>query len=293
MRTANAIEELQRLQDERGHLAEADLRALSRRAGLPLHELEAVASFYPHFRRTPPAPVRVGVCRDLSCQLRDGGRAHRELVSLCAGRDDVELEETSCPGLCDRAPACLVNDHPAAPDAVAGYLADPDSIPTAFEAAAPRRWESDPYENAAQHYGALRELLESRDFDGAIARLAASGLRGMGGAGFPTGRKWELVREQPAGQKYVICNADESEPGAFKDRLILEELPHLVVEGLALAALCVGADRGIAYVRHEYGGPTRALQRAIDAAYAQGVLGPSVLGSELAFELEVFVSPST
>jgi NADH:ubiquinone oxidoreductase subunit F (NADH-binding) len=113
----------------------------------------------------------------------------------------------------------------------------------------------------------------------------------MGGAGFPTGRKWELVKKEPGAQKHVVCNADESEPGAFKDRVILEELPHLVIEGLVLAGLTVGADQGIVYVRHEYAGPTEALQIAIDAAYEQGVLGASVLGSGLRFDLRIFVSP--
>jgi predicted methyltransferase MtxX (methanogen marker protein 4) len=92
-----------------------------------------------------------------------------------------------------------------------------------------------------------------------IDRITESGLRGMGGAGFPTGRKWELVRKEPATPKYVVCNADESEPGAFKDRVILEELPHLVIEGMALAGLAVGAEEGWVYLRHEYEAPRVAL----------------------------------
>ena len=113
----------------------------------------------------------------------------------------------------------------------------------------------------------------------------------MGGAGFPTGRKWELVRAEAATPKYVVCNADESEPGAFKDRVILEELPHLVIEGMALGALAVGAEEGWIYIRHEYLRPREQLQRAIDAAYASGVLGENVCGSGLRFELRIFVSP--
>jgi NADH:ubiquinone oxidoreductase subunit F (NADH-binding) len=113
----------------------------------------------------------------------------------------------------------------------------------------------------------------------------------MGGAGFSTGRKWELVRKEPGKPKYVVCNADESEPGAFKDRVILEELPHLVIEGMALAALCVGAEEGWVYIRHEYEAPRAALQRAIDAAYRRGVLGENVCGSGLRFDVQIFVSP--
>jgi NADH:ubiquinone oxidoreductase subunit F (NADH-binding) len=287
----NAIEELNALQESRGWLSDEDLRALSRRARIPLYELEGISSFYPHFRRTPPRPLRVGACRDLSCHLRDGGRARRQLASLCAGRDDVEFEEISCPGLCDGAPACLVNGVPAAPEDVARYVEDPSSVPREEAVPAPRRWQTDPYAGPEEHYGELRACAESRDFDGAIARIAESGLRGMGGAGFPVGRKWELVRSERATPKYVVCNADESEPAAFKDRVILEELPHLVIEGTALGALAVGAEEGWVYIRHEYRRSRQALQRAIDDAYRRGVLGENVCGSGLRFDLRVFVSP--
>jgi NADH:ubiquinone oxidoreductase subunit F (NADH-binding)/NADH:ubiquinone oxidoreductase subunit E len=287
----NPIQELQALQESRGYLAEDDLRALSERTRIPLYELEAVSSFYPHFRRTPPPPVRVGMCRDLSCHLRDGERVSKRIASLCAGRDSVAFEEISCPGLCDRAPACLVNDVPASPDQVEGYLADRTSIPGAPSAGAAQSWQTDPYESPEARYGELLGISESRDFDTMISRIQQSGLRGMGGAGFPTGRKWELVRKEPATPKYVVCNADESEPGAFKDRVILEELPHLVIEGMALAGLAVGAEEGWVYLRHEYEAPRVALQRAIDAAYERGVLGESVCGSGRRFDLHVFVSP--
>jgi NADH:ubiquinone oxidoreductase subunit F (NADH-binding) len=287
----NPIDELNALREARGHLSEGDLRALSERTGIPLYQLQAVSSFYPHFRSTPPPALRVGACRDLSCHLRDGGRALREIAELCAGRTDVEFEEISCPGQCDRAPACLANDVPAAPGEVEGFLADPSSAPVGAALVTPRRWRSDPYPGPDQHYDELRKLATSRDFDGMIGRITDSGLRGMGGAGFPTGRKWELVRAETATPKYIVCNADESEPGAFKDRVILEELPHLVIEGIVLGALAVGAEEGWIYLRHEYLRPREQLQRAIDAAYARGVLGEDVCGSGLRFDLRIFVSP--
>ncbi len=287
----NPIEELFKLQEARGYLAEADLRALSERLRIPLYELEGVASFYPHFRRKPAARVHVGVCRDMPCHLRDGGSALREIESLCAGRDGVEFEAISCPGLCDRAPACLVNEVPTAPADVAGYLSDPGSIPDDEPMPAVRRWQSDPYASSQDHYGELVKIARSRDFDGMIARISQAGLKGLGGAGFPTGRKWELVRKEAAVPKYVICNADESEPGAFKDRVILEELPHLVIEGMALAGLAVGAEEGWVYIRHEYRRSCAALRSAIAAAYERGVLGPDVCGTGLRFDLRVFVSP--
>ena len=110
---------------------------------------------------------------------------------------------------------------------------------------------SDPYPDGEQ-YGALRRLVQTRDWDGVIAQLKASGLSGLGGAGFPTGIKWEAVRKAPGAEKYVVCNADESEPGTIKDRFILQNLPNLVIEGMIIAGLVTGAQKGILYIRHEY-----------------------------------------
>jgi len=289
----NPIEALLALQEDRGHLADEDLRELSARIRVPLHELQGIVSFYPHFRRTPPPAVRVGVCRDLCCYLRDGGEALRRLGSLCRGRDDVEFAAISCPGQCDRAPASLLDGVPATPEEIEARLTASSRAPDSAGAGAspPRHWKTDPYAESDQRYGELRKWAESCDFEALIALIADSGLRGMGGAGFPTGRKWQLVRQQAATPKFVVCNADESEPGAFKDRVILEELPHLVIEGLVLAGLAVGAERGWIYIRHEYGRPLRALRRAIEDATRRGVLGDDVCGSGHRFDLQVFVSP--
>ena len=287
----NLIEELYALQEAHGFLRDSDLRELSRRIKVPLYEIEGVSSFYPHFRRTPPPRVHVTGCRDLSCCMRDGGQALRDLAVLCDGREGVEFHEASCLGRCDRAPAATVNDVPVDPADVAGYLDDPGTIPADEPTDAPRRWNCDPYASPGERYGVLREALAENDMDGMIARIKESGLRGMGGAGFPTGFKWELVRKEPATPKYVVCNADESEPGTFKDRVILEELPHLVVEGLVLGALAIGAHEGWIYIRHEYTKECKAIRRAIAEAYEAGVLGADVCGSGFAFDLKVFVSP--
>src|SRR5207237_1365208 len=117
-----------------------------------------------------------------------------------------------------------------------------------------------------------------------IAALKESGLRGMGGAGFPTGTKWELVRKETRTPKYVICNADESEPGTFKDAKILADLPHLVLEGMMLAMHTLDAARGIVYLRHEYAAERHRLQAAIEKARGAGLLNPS-------FDIDIFVSP--
>ena len=287
----NLIEELYALQSKHGYLREEDLRALSKRTRTPLYEIEGVASFYPHFRRTPAPKATVTACRDLVCCMADGGAGLKGLRELCADRDDVEFHEVSCLGRCDRAAACTVNDVPVDIDGVEGFLQDLSTLPSNDPTTEPRRWPIDPYESPAERYGVLKEYVASRDLEGLVERLKGSGLRGMGGAGFPTGLKWGLVRGEAEPVKYVVCNADESEPGTFKDRVILEELPWLVVEGILLGALTIGANEGWVYIRHEYGKEQTAIERAIADAYEAGLLGDDVLGSGWSFHLKVFTSP--
>ena len=291
----NLIDELYALQQEHGYLREEDLRALSLRIKVPLYEIGGVASFYPHFRRTPPAKFHVTSCRDVTCRHHGGVTATAALREACAGREDVEFHEVSCLGRCDSAPACAVNDVPVPPGEVPGILDGAMDLPADEPTANPRRWRIDPYESIDDRYGELRGILDANDreaaIDAAIERLKGSGLRGMGGAGFPTGFKWELVRKERAKPKYLVCNADESEPGTFKDRVILEELPHLVVEGAILGALAIGAHQGWIYIRHEYTREAKAIQREIDRAYGIGALGDDVFGSGVVFHLRLFVSP--
>ena len=136
-------------------------------------------------------------------------------------------------------------------------------------------------------YRAFERCLKELDPDDVIAAITASGLRGRGGAGFPTGRKWSLARAQPGEVKYVICNGDEGDPGAFMDRLVLEADPHRVVEGLAIAAWAIGAEEGFFYVRAEYPLAVRHLRHAIRQAEAAGLLGDGVLGTDFRLRLEV------
>jgi len=139
---------------------------------------------------------------------------------------------------------------------------------------------------AREGYAALRRCLEQGDPGAVIDAVSASGLRGRGGAGFPTGRKWSLARPQPP-PKYVICNGDEGDPGAFMDRLILESDPHRVLEGLALAAFAVGASEGFFYIRAEYPQAVRRVRQAIRDAEGHGLLGRDILGSGFDLHLEV------
>jgi NADH:ubiquinone oxidoreductase subunit F (NADH-binding)/NADH:ubiquinone oxidoreductase subunit E len=279
---ASILAALTQLQEREGWLPEPALRQVAESLGVPLHRIESVSTFYTHFRRTPPRRVELALCRDLPCWLAGAGEAAERLRKRLAGRDDVELRPVSCLGRCDRAPAAALRDSPFALDDAAALERALQSVEPEPAPAPARRWAADPYNDASQHYSALdaarggtpREL---------IAELERSGLRGMGGAAFPTGRKWALVAAEPAEPRYVICNADESEPGTFKDRQILADLPHLVVEGIALAAHCVGARRAWVFVRHEYAPERRALEAEIARARAAGALGD--------LELDVFVSP--
>jgi NADH:ubiquinone oxidoreductase subunit E len=222
---SSLVAELTHLQERDGWLRETSLRELAERRGVPLHRLESLSTFYTHFRRTPPKRVVVEHCRDLSCALAGGDAACTRLRELLRGRDDVELREVSCLGRCDGAPAAAIGERVFS-------LARSEELLDAIDGRAPepppaqrRSWgEAEVYAKEAERYGALRAAL-----GGERAALAAlldeAGLRGMGGAGFPTGRKWSLVAREPATPRYVICNADESEPGTFKDREILRALP--------------------------------------------------------------------
>ena len=275
------------LQHREGWLPAPALETLAVELGVPRHRLESLSTFYTHFRRTPPEGPEVAVCRDVACRLAGGGEA-RDALARSLQDLGVELREVSCLGRCDGAPAACVGDRVVSardPEAVRRAIADPSPATRSV-----RRWAADPYDDADAHYGALRRALAD-DPSAILAPLEATGLRGMGGAGFPAHRKWSFVAAEPETPKTVVCNADESEPGTFKDREILHDLPHLVIEGMALAARCVGASHGIVFIRHEYAAERLRLEAALADARRRGVLGASVLGHDFAFEVDVFVSP--
>ncbi len=290
------IHELEALQAERGYLDPESLRELAARIGEPLYRLQEIIPFYPHFRLDPPAPVEVHVCRDMSCHLAGGDGLAGRLEDACMGTDGIRVTETSCLGCCELAPAVRVNGLPANgtdPEALAAIVTN--GGPPAWRAPL-RAWQADPYGGDREaSYSTLRRYLEDAErgaaLDGLIVELENSGLRGMGGAGFPTGLKWKIVRGEAATPKYVVCNADESEPGTFKDRVILEQLPYLVIEGMILGGLTVGAERGIIYLRHEYEVALEALELEIAYARGAGWLGTDINGSGFDFDIEIFVSP--
>jgi NADH:ubiquinone oxidoreductase subunit F (NADH-binding)/NADH:ubiquinone oxidoreductase subunit E len=291
------FDELRAIQRTQGYLPEADLRALAERLDMPLYRLQSVASFYPHFFLKPPARVEVRVCGDMACH-RYGGPALRESLGQHFYGQDVNVRHVSCLGRCDLAPAMSVNDCIFESVTEAGAMSliqarlggQPASIDAASAHARPGVIKCDPYP-ADERYGVLKRYAQSRDWAGLIAKLKDSGLRGLGGAGFPTGLKWEIVRNQPGTDKFIVCNADESEPGTIKDRFVMTHAPHLVVEGMILGGLVVGARHGILYIRHEYTTQEHILEEEIRRCYREGLLGSGILGTDLTFHLEVFVSP--
>ena len=136
-------------------------------------------------------------------------------------------------------------------------------------------------------YEALAKALDGMTAEQVIAEVKKSGLRGRGGAGFPTGLKWEFTAKQPGAEKYVICNADEGDPGAFMDRSLIEGDPHTVLEGMAVAGYAIGAGKGIIYIRAEYPLAIKRLEKAIAAAREHGFLGQNILGSSFSFDIEI------
>jgi NADH:ubiquinone oxidoreductase subunit E len=274
------IHELKTIQEEHGYLPAEELQALSRRLNVPLYRLHGVASFYPHFRLQPPPVADVQVCSDIACFLRGATDVHA-IVQTAAdslGLTDIRIRPTSCLGQCDEAPAIAINDQyytEVNAQRITGFLQTVASGRTLRrQRATPtsRTFACNPYVGAPT-YEALQHLQHQGDAAAVLTELKQSGLRGMGGAGFPTGTKWELVHNTPGEVKYVVCNADESEPGTFKDRVILQYLPELVIEGMAIAALVVGARQVIIYLRHEYARERETLHRALRQCQAQGLLG--------------------
>jgi NADH:ubiquinone oxidoreductase subunit F (NADH-binding)/NADH:ubiquinone oxidoreductase subunit E len=292
------VAQLRAIQRAHGFIPVAQLRELSERTSTPLYQLHGVISFFPHFRLAPAPPVEVLVCDDLACHRR-GGAALLAAVQdhvASSGPEGAVVRSVSCLGRCDRAPACSVNEAIVSRVTLDG-LVDQVNAAAAGEPVSgehahrdPRTLGVDPY-GSGERYGAARRLAAGGDAAGVIAALKAADLRGLGGAGFRTGLKWELVGKAAGDDKYVVCNADESEPCTFKDRFLLENAPHLLVEGMLLAGLVTGARLGIVYIRHEYEAQLELIEHEIQAARAAGALGPSVFGSGRAFELETFVSP--
>ncbi|MER5526402.1 NADH-ubiquinone oxidoreductase-F iron-sulfur binding region domain-containing protein [Streptomyces sp. NPDC002677] len=302
---------LHAINDRVGWISEGALGYLCRRLTVPPAEAYGVATFYAMFSVGPRPATVLHLCTDLACTAAGAS-------ALCAGVEEglgpgVHVERSPCLGLCERAPAALairagdpVRTAVAAPATVrTAVLAAtaPDSAPEEPPAAAavPQTGQEgltllkrvgvvdpsslDDY-RAHGGYTALRQAFALGPA-GVIREVTDSGLVGRGGAAFPTGRKWQATASQPDRPHYLVCNADESEPGTFKDRVLMEGDPYALVEAMTIAAYAIGAHRGFVYLRGEYPRATRRVQHAIDQARARGFLGDDILGQGFAFDIEV------
>ncbi|MCC6775117.1 MAG: NAD(P)H-dependent oxidoreductase subunit E [Hyphomicrobiales bacterium] len=265
------IEHLHLIQDRYGHLSAAHLAALAAEMRLALAEVYEVATFYAHFDvvkegEPPPPAVTVRVCDSLSCAMRGAERLLDELPGRLGER--VRVVRAPCMGGCDRAPVCAV-DHSQV------FHATVDAV--ALRAKAPPHPHAFPTPNdlaryrAAGGYALLGECLAgNRSRDELIANVSDAGLRGLGGAGFPTGRKWSLVRAEPAPRLFAV-NCDEGEPGTFKDRYYLERDPHRFIEGMLIAAWVIEAPDTYIYVRDEYPEVRLLLAQEFERVAAAGL----------------------
>ncbi|MBG0851178.1 NAD(P)H-dependent oxidoreductase subunit E [Streptomyces spinoverrucosus] len=302
---------LHAINDRVGWISEGALDYLCRRLTVPPAEAYGVATFYAMFSVKPRPATVLHVCTDLAC-------AAAGAPELCAGIEarlgpGVHVERSPCLGLCERAPAALairagdpVRTAVSAPATVEGAVlaaTAPDSAPEEPPAAMAvpqaggddlillrRVGVVDPLSlddyRAHGGYTALRRAFELGPA-GVIREVTDSGLVGRGGAAFPTGRKWQATASQPDHPHYVVCNADESEPGTFKDRVLMEGDPYALIESMTIAAYATGAHQGYLYLRGEYPRALHRLEHAIAQARARGLLGDDVLGQGYAFDIEI------
>ncbi|MDQ2091992.1 NAD(P)H-dependent oxidoreductase subunit E [Marimonas arenosa] len=266
------IEFLHLIQDAHGHLSAAHLRALAEEMRLSQAEVYEVASFYAHFDivkegEAPPPPLTIRVCDSLSCELKG---AQALLAALKDGLDPAEVRvvRAPCMGRCDAAPV-LELGHNQIDHATVARVTDAIAAGD-IHAEIPDYQGLEAYRSGGG-YEVLTRLRQDGDWEDVQAQVLGSGLRGLGGAGFPSGRKWGFVRAHP-GPRYLAVNGDEGEPGTFKDRHYLEREPHVFLEGALIAAWAVEAVHIFVYMRDEYPAVRVILSREIKALEDAGLV---------------------
>ena len=266
------IEFLHLIQDAYGHLSAAHLRALAEEMRLSMAEVYEVATFYAHFDvvkegETPPPALTIRVCDSLSCELA-GAQQLKSALEEGLDPTEVRVLRAPCMGRCDTAPTLELGhkhiDH-ATPEKVKAAIAAQDT-----HAEIPNYQALDAY-CAEGGYLALAELRKSGNWEEVQEKVLSSGLRGLGGAGFPSGKKWGFVRMNE-GPRYLAVNGDEGEPGTFKDRYYLERTPHVFLEGMLIAAWAVEAEKAFIYMRDEYPAVLHILDQEIKALEAAGIV---------------------
>ncbi len=293
------------VQSAYGSISPEQVHRISHTLRVPEADIFGVIGFYTLFHDEPTGRRIIRVCTDPTCALAG---ADKVLHDTCArlgihegettGDDEYTVEHSPCLGLCDYAPAALASARGqqdvalphASVDGLLGEWHGEYFTPAGDErsvllkpslSAAP--------ETLAQYsdYSSLRMAIDDLSPEDVIAQVEASGLIGRGGAAFPTGLKWKFTRGAEGKIKYIVCNADESEPGTFKDRVLMEHRPHLLLEGIAMAAYAVGTDKAFIFIRGEYPQATAILADAIREAEAAGVLGDAIMGSDFSLDIEL------
>lgn len=288
-----------------GWLSEPVVSEIARALRVPLVEAFGVIDFYAMLHRRPVGRTVVQVCGSPSCALAG---ADRVVDSFChhlkvepgeiSADGAYTVEQAPCLGLCDHAPAVLVGEtavgrvDPAKAAAI-GTPNQPNTV--SFVGGDIRiltsncgRGRPTPLAEyqASGGYAGLKKAVTMTP-QTVVAEVKAAGLVGRGGAAFPTGVKWEGAANAPGQPKYIVCNADESEPGTFKDRILMEDDPHRIIEGMIIAAHAIGASRGYIYVRGEYPNAYRIMGEAVAEARRAGFLGKNIFGANLNFDIEM------
>ncbi len=259
------IEHLHKIQDKFGHISAAHIAALAREMKLAMTEVFEVASFYHHFdivkeNESPPPALTVRVCDSLSCEL--GGAGELMMGLKRALGDGVRVIPAPCVGRCEQAPVAVVGQNPVANASVASVQAQVAANKTRCATGAYTGYAA--YRNKGGYKIAAECLAGKRDAEDLIKAMEHSGLRGLGGAGFPAGRKWRIVRGEK-GPRVMAINIDEGEPGTFKDRYYLERNPHRFLEGMLIAAWTVQISEVYIYLRDEYAGVRAILEKELKA----------------------------
>jgi NADH:ubiquinone oxidoreductase subunit F (NADH-binding)/NADH:ubiquinone oxidoreductase subunit E len=295
------LEVLSRLQERRGSLSREVITDVGRSIEIPPARVYGVASFYSMLNLEEKAENTIHVCDGPVCWIFGGINARREVESVLGNQPGWKVRRTSCLGLCDRAPAVLFNQQQAGPlvpgDAAklsGGWLGQhtdyrkPRKGEMRVMMANAGSIQPDSLDSALEHgaYQALKAALQLTP-EAVLSEVESSGLSGRGGAGFPVGRKWRFVAQAKATPKYIVCNADESEPLIFKDRVLIDTNPHQILEGMAVAGYACGAREAYIYIRGEYVSQAARLRNAILQAEQAGWLGEKIQGTDFSFFIHV------
>jgi NADH-quinone oxidoreductase subunit F len=304
---AQLLPALWEAQDKYGYLSEPVAAAIGKALKVPLADVFGVIEFYSMFYKEPVGETIVRICVSPICTQKGS----REILDRVCEHFDVQpggttadekytIEAVECLGLCDFSPSALVGDVPVSVGPLGesepqSWILSPNPVPLGHLDGDPR-WllgscgaieptSVEAYEACGGFEGLKKALANSPGF--VVEEISKSGLLGRGGAAFPTGLKWQFTAGTQDQPKYMICNADESEPGTFKDRVLIEGYPHSIIEGMTIAAFAVGANQGYFYIRGEYMRAQGIMKQALRNARQAGYLGENILGSGFDFDIEM------